>query len=497
MEFLQQQSKRLQQTNIQAEASAHPLKLMLSRGEDGVIRSVKSSSIISKLKPFPTKTLGIVTTLRNTWFGRVYTSHFKQYAVVRWIIQWLWRNGYPIYVKHIDPILSSPSRRHARRWRSLITLKQFAQKRETVIFKLADAAVVETPEPHVFPSCDQSYLLSPHVRYKSPEIYVTIINDGMVYGGSNLVLADGKVVCHDLYDFERDYTSEELHGRTLIDPKSRCIRWLLHDEEPERIPAAAAFVDACASNYAHWLTEVLPRVAIFCADERFKSIPIVVNRGLHKNIMESLFLVTGPDREIIILPIDRELRCDKLYITSVVGYVPFDWRKKKLSDHSHGVFSPLVFDVLRKQLNGLVQNTKDQAWPEKIFLRRNSEYRKVVNSIDVEKLFLSHGYVVVEPEKLTFLQQVALFKNAKSIVSSTGAALANIIFAPQTSKISILISKHPDTIYWYWQNIACVSGKTINYVFGKISDSQVSGIHSSFTIDLDDLVSLISEVDAK
>ena len=276
------------------------------------------------------------------------TNHLKQYAFVRWTIQWLWRIGYPIYVKYVHAsLLFISSKRSAIRWRPLITLKQFAQKRGMPIYKLTNAAVVETPEPKVFPSCDQDYLISPHDRYKFPEIYVTTMNNGMVYGGSSLILADDKVVCHDLYNFERDYTSEELHGRTLIDPKSRRIRWLLHDEEPERIPAAAAFVDACASNYAHWLTEVLPRVAVFCADERFKDIPIVINSGLHQNIMESFFMVAGSEREVILLPVGRGLHCEKLYMTSASGYVPFEWRKKRLSDCSHGVFSPSAFNILR------------------------------------------------------------------------------------------------------------------------------------------------------
>ena len=494
MPFIEQQSDPFQHKTMQSETSALPLEWVLPHER---VPSVQAFSKIRHIDPLPIKKHDTATTLRNTWFGRIYTNYLKQYTFIRGIFHWIWRNGYPFYVNHLTALLSKPSKRHAIRWRPLIKLSTFAQKNGIPIFKLADEAVVDTPKPKVFPSGDQGYLLSPHDRYKFPAVYVAAISNGLIYGGTNLVLSDGKVICHDLYDFKRDYTSEELHGRTLINAKSKRMRWLLHDEESERIPTAATFVDACAFNYAHWLTEVLPRVAIFCADERFKDIPIVVNEGLHNNIMESLFLVVGPEREVILLPIGRGLSCDRLYITSASGYVPFEWRKTKLSGCPHGVFSPPAFDILRKHLNRLEQNFKDQRWPEKIFLRRNSGYRKVINANDVEKLFLSRGYVVVEPEKLTFSQQVALFKNSKTIVSSSGAALANIIFAPRDSKVFILISKHPDTIYWYWQNLACVSGKTVNYVFGKISGSEVRGVHASFIVDLDDLVSLISEVETQ
>jgi capsular polysaccharide biosynthesis protein len=492
MAFIEQQSDPFQHKNMQSETSPLPLEWVLPHER---VPSVQAFSKIRHIDPLPFKKHDTATTLRNTWFGRIYTNYLKQYAIIRLIFHWIWRNGYPLYVNHLSALLSKPSKRHAIRWRPLIELNTYAKKKRTPIFKLADESVVYTPEPKVFPSCDQGCLSSPHDRFKFPEIYVAVISNGLIYGGTNLVLSDGKVICHDLYDFKRDYTSEELHGRTLIHANSKRIRWLLHDEEPERIPAAAAFVDACAPNYAHWLTEVLPRVALFCADERFTDIPIVVNQELHKNIMESLFMVTGPEREVILLPIGRGLHCDKLYFTSASGYVPFEWRKNKTSDCPHGMFSPAGFDMLRRNMNEIGRNIIDQDWPEKIFLRRNSGYRIVGNANEIEKLFYSNGFVIVEPEKLTFSQQVVLFNNAKVIVSATGAALANIIFAPHDAKIFILISKHPDTIYWYWQNIACVSGKTVSYVFGKISDSGVNGIHASYTVDLDDLKSLISEVE--
>ena len=453
-----------------------------------VIKPLQASIKIRKVNRYPINRDDIVTELRNTWLGRVYRSHLKRYSAVRWFAHWIWRNEYPIYVNYVAVLLSN---RKKKRWRPLTKLSEFAKKSGIQTYKLADAVLVETPEPKVFPACDQGYLVSPHDRYEFPEIFVVTISNAMTYGGTNLIIANGEVVCHDLYDFKHDYTSEELHGRTLIDPKSGRIRWLLHDEAPESIPVAATFVDACAPNYAHWMTEVLPRIVIFCAEERFKDVPIVVNDGLHKNIMESLFLVVGADREIITLPIGRALAVDELYLTSVAGYVPFERRTNKLSGHSHGMFSPLAFEILRNHLNAMVKKTDEEACPEKIFFRRVSRTRKVNNATEIEKLLVAKGYVIVEPEKLTFSQQVQLFSNAKTIVGSSGAALANMAFVPQNAKILILISKHPDTIYWYWQNMAAAFGRTVSYVFGKINASDSSGIHADYIVDLDVFVPII------
>lgn len=433
-----------------------------------------------------------ITKLRNTWLGRFYIGKLKHYAVARWIVQWSWRNGYLFFVNHLSHHFFN---RIAKGWRPLAKLSDFAQGRGIPIYQLADSAIAETAEPAVFPVCDQGYLETSQDRYEFPEIYVATINNAMVYGGSNLVLADGEVICHDLYDVERDYTSEELHGRILIDPSHERIRWLLHDEAPERIAMAAAFVDACAGNYAHWMTEVLTRIALFCAEERFRGVPIVVNDGLHKNIMESLFLVAGSEREIITLSVGSALAIDKLYLTSVAGYVPFDRRTSKLDGHSHGMFSPRAFESIRNKVNIFVGSGEEQGWPEKIFLRRDSGTRKITNGAELERLMVSRGYEIVEPEKLSFSQQVSLLKNAKAIVAPTGAAICNAIFCNPGTRVAVLMAKHEDMIYRYWCNMLTPIGIEVSYVLGNIVENTGLGIHGDFAIEIDDVICLLNTME--
>jgi capsular polysaccharide biosynthesis protein len=385
----------------------------------------------------------------------------------------------------------------AKRWSPLIKLDDYVKTRCIPTIKVLDAVRVETPVPQVFPAEDHEYLSSPHDHYDFPPIYVAEISNAMVYGGTNLVFTQDAALCHDLYDFERDYTSEELHGRHLIDAKKKRMRLLRHDVAPERVPVAAVFVDACALNYAHWLTEVLPRIAAFCAEEQFASIPIIVNDGLHHNIMESLYLITGPEREIITLPVGRAIQADSLYITSVAGYVPFERRKNKLSGHSQGVFSPKALDILRDHLNPLCQKATSKGWPEKIFLRRNSGVRKIYNAAEIEKLLIARGYVIVEPEKLTFLQQIQLFSNVKEIVSSTGAALANAIVCKAGTQVTVLMGKHENMIYRYWINLLNPFGIKVNYLLGNIIDQGSLGIHGDFAVNIADFVELLDALEDK
>jgi capsular polysaccharide biosynthesis protein len=488
IEAFLQHAEELQRKNMREEALALASAWMPPPEMGGVTDHVQSSLKVRTVGSIQANPHDFVSRLRNTWPGKVYVNYLKRNILVRLTVQLIWRNGYLLYVNHFSTLLFD---RKAKRWHSLTKLGEFAEKRKILKYKLADAALVETPEPKVFPACDQSCLDVSRNRYNFPEIFVATINKAITYGGTNLILADGEVVCHDLYDFERDYTSEELHGRTLIDPKLRRIRWLLHDEVPESIAEAATFVDACALNYAHWITEVLPRIVLFCADERFKGVPIVVNDGLHKNIMESLSLIAGTEREIITLQIGRALVVDTLYLTSAAGYVPFERRTKTQSDHSHGVFSPQPLNMIRKRMNELGQKTKDQVWPEKIFLRRTSGTRKVTNAVELEKILLDRGYVIVEPEKLTFVQQTQLFNNAKEIVALTGAALSNAIFCKPGTHVAILMGKHEDMIYKYWLNMLAPLQVRVFYVLGNIVKNHDLGIHGDFFVNETALMDLL------
>lgn len=454
------------------------------------ICQTRSSDSIRKIETHQATSRDIISGLRHTWLGQFYIKNIKQHPFARQVVMWAWRNGYPIYVNHVASYFY---RKDARKWRPLVAMSEFIKRNNVTPYKLADATSIEIAQPKVFPHDDERCLTISHERDRFPEIFVACIGNATVYGGTNLILTEDEVICHDLYDFERDGTSEELHGRTLIYPGSRRIRWLLHDESPEPIAVAATFVDACAGNYAHWLTEVLPRIALFCAEECFQAVPIIVNDGLHKNIMESLFLVAGVGREIIILPVGRALVIDKLYLTSATGYVPFGQRTKKLVDHSHGLFSPYALEMLRNIFIPIQAEENVEFWPENIFLRRSSGTRKIVNSSEIEKLLVTQGYVIVEPEKLTFLQQIKLFKNARIIISPTGAGLSNAIFCKSGTQVAVLMSKHENMIYRYWCNMLTPIQVKVAYVLGNITENKDLGIHGDFLVEIEHVAELLKE----
>ena len=343
---------------------------------------------------------------------------------------------------------------------------------------LAETHEVVTPAPIAYPQRDQQYLKSPHSQYTFPETFVAELADALVQGGTNVVVSMGCAIHHDLFARAEDFTSEELHERMQFDPAGN-VNWRAPDPTPEFMDVAASFVDACAPNYAHWLTEVAPRAALLCSRSEFDGVPFIVNDGLHENIMESLWALATDKHPIVALPLGRSVKVSRLYVVSCAGYVPFEPRGKHVAGMSHGKFSRLAFEAMR---NAYFSQLPPCRTPSRIFLRRNSGVRRLVNSDAIESLLVNRGFTVVEPEKLSFAMQVQLFKQAEVIIGPVGAALANIIFSDSRAHIAILISRQEDVIYWYWQNMANASGKTVSYVFGSHLDGAASHVHADFQV---------------
>jgi capsular polysaccharide biosynthesis protein len=429
----------------------------------------------------PLDAAGAAAKIRSNRLIRFYFNHLKKYRAIEWLASHAWHSAYILYR------FAWIHRRSLQR--PLIRLSALAGNRD--VFQLTKAESVMTPPPSVFPAEGATCLVPPHLEYRFPEIAITPIPEALATGGTNLVMTSDAVICHDLYDFARDYTSEELNGRAYIWPDQNRIAWLMHTAPRQVLDRAACFTDACATNYAHWMTEVLPRINLFCSSTLSIDVPIVVNDGLHRNIMESLGLVAGHSRKIIAVPTSTAVKAGLLYVTSAAGYVPFERRTNRLKNHSHGLFSPSALISMRDRLMNRLGSTSCEN-ARHIVIRRNSAIRNISNAREIEEMLVARGFTVIEPEHLSFAEQVEAFTNAETVVGATGAAFANLLFCKPQTRIIIMISDYRHMPYWYWQNMACAVGNKITYVLGKCMD-RFPHIHSNFAVTPTDVLDAIKQ----
>jgi hypothetical protein len=362
----------------------------------------------------------------------------------------------------------------------LIKLKDFVKNKAIKKTGLVKASTVKTIAPHFLSSEKMASKKSDYPSERFPEIYVATIREATVIGGSNLSIVNNEIICHDLLAISKDLTPEERHFRINHNGNVFGLTYKIMTKKHSKLTEAASFVDALSSNYAHWMTEVLPRIVSFCSNNKYKNVSIIIDDKLHKNIMTTLEKVVGR-RTVYLLPMNHIVKIDKLYVTSVAGYISYEQRYKYIQASSGGKFNANAMRLVVSLLKPL--NDKKRT-PQKIYLRRPLGYRNLTNQNEIEALLTRHRFTIVEPEKLSFLEQVNYFSKAKVIIGPTGASFANLIFCNKKVNLAILVNNDRNMIYKYWVNLASIMGIQVNYITGK-SKQFFGGIHRDFSVDLD------------
>jgi capsular polysaccharide biosynthesis protein len=366
----------------------------------------------------------------------------------------------------------------------LVRLKDFVKKNQLKTFILFKPSSTRYINPHI---CKNSNLDPDFDKFNVKglnhfeSIYLAQIKDVQVLGSTSILFKDKTAIFHDLIDWNLDFSSEELHQTFYYSPLSSRIQINIDQYDTAELTKAASFINPVAANYAHWITEILPAVAAFCKNPEYKGIPIIINHGLHKNILNSLDLIAG-SREIIFLRQNEKIYVKNLYVVSVAGYASFEPRKINIPLSCSGLYNYEALNYIRKILRRKVVSNKK--WPKKIFLKRNSGYRSLTNSKEIEALLKKQGFEIYDFQNLALKDQIGLFSNADIIIGPTGAHFANIIFCNKNVNVYILISDSKGSNYKYWPNISSLFGIRVKYIIGHATSSPKScDIHSDFYVN--------------
>ena len=421
-----------------------------------------------------------IQSLKDFKFLTFYYKYLKNIKCIRiFCIQ-----SYFVFVKFYFIVFINILNKKENKYK-LIKMQDFALKHKlnkSVLFK---KTLTKYLEPYVLSeNLENIKNFTAKNFITSEDVYLIKIKDANVIGQSNIVFADQNAIHHDLFNCKLDFTSEELHNIFSIRVNKGEVKIPLNYYNRSYIDEAASFVDAVAKNYAHWTTEVLPRIVAFCKNSKYKNVPLILNDSLHPNMMSSLKRIIG-SRNLILLPKNHLIQVKNLYLLSVAGFVSFERRNLKKPESTTGSYNNLAIKLVRKNfLSALTGNKKK--WPEKIFIRRNSNYRNLINSKEIEKLLIKKGFSIVELGNQSFVNQAALFYNAKTIIGSYGADFANLIYANPKSNIIMLCSDNEANNYQYWPNISSLIGIKITYIVGKCVEPRIEGrwaMHTDYSIN--------------
>lgn len=469
------------------------------------------------------------------WTRRFYRRYLDRYGWARrlkgFVVQaWFWylqirfgirwRTLYCIHliklaITRYAPVNSGIADRHSflsalltRIWqraakrigRSLFSLQPLAAYRRSVhlrVFMLAPAESVELQMPEIWPASYRDRFHRQSWQTRIPAVEAVEVPEAEIMGRCEFFFARQAAIHHDLYDFGVDLPGEEMHGLVGIEEKRGLLVRYAKGRANTCIEEAISLLGWSTHNYIHWLTEYLPKLSLVDDIPSLTDLPLAIDAGLHPNILESLRLCNAHDRNLITVGQGEVLQLKRAIFITPTAYAPFDYRvlprlTRNAMMPERAMFVPRAIRTLRAKLLSAVAEEGRSEDPCRLFFRRNSHYRRMQNAEEVENLLRAHGFLIVEPERLSFMEQMKLVSAAEIIVTQSGAALGNMLFAPEGCRVVILTTWSPYSDYHYFSNLASVLNLRCIYIMCDCAGTE-AGIHPAHRSPVADL-KLLEEV---
>ncbi len=180
---------------------------------------------------------------------------------------------------------------------------------------------------------------------------------------------------------------------------------------PRSLPGCVSFLHLNAANYFHAVAYVLPRRPLLDLAGIDAKLPIVIAADLARQPFFAGVIEAGyfAGRELV------EVAAGETIVAAEIVVVRPEAGTRATFD--------LVLDGL-----GLPERPTGQA---RIFIRRGARAansRLIRNEAQLIELLAGFGFAAIDPQDLSFRQQVELFAAAACIVSQHGAGLTNMLY---------------------------------------------------------------------
>ena len=326
----------------------------------------------------------------------------------------------------------------------LLTLEQFLIDNPDVSYKKCSDITHFSFKPFPFSINHNNH---PHAGYFH-ENFILNIPNALIQSPSGFIVHNDQIIKELVW-------KQRMHNLNVL-----C---KVPDEFIVKIQGKVAVIAQPAySNYWHWLTEVLCRLALLEL-HNIEYDFLYVNQTC--NFMKQTLELWGIPNEKIIVPTHPSfcVQADQVIVPSIVsnvsfGFVPFSCYAQP----------ELIKYVQEKLLSSALTQNPSFDMSKKIFIsRKDSNIRNVLNEDEVFNILKPYEFQRYELSKLSVIDQIHLFNQAEIVVSPQGTGLANTIFCNKNVKIIEIFQGLNDCTFWYLSqqlNLNYNAIKTIDFI---------------------------------
>ena len=316
-------------------------------------------------------------------------------------------------------VFIQPDSRYASRPPSLFKYRcDFAPMRETFQAALARPGVPCPPEA------------------------VMVYQDAFVLDGKQVITRDGTGIAESFHDvgrepWRRDYQLQQL-------------AWIAGGEVVA-IPASGAPVVAIfeqySDNFGHVVADAMPRLLHLAAMGLSEVRLLLPEEAVpHQAALEFASRALGLRAEFVVCPERTVARVAALHWVSPPSLYPHR-------------LSPSLMRLMAR----LVAAAPATPGPSRLFVARpDNARRRMTNAAEVQSRAAAAGLAVVEPSRLDFPSQLALFAGARVVAGPLGAGLTLTAAMPQGGRVAMFDPGIADPFFW---NIACLGGLDFDWAF--------------------------------
>ncbi|WP_267423522.1 glycosyltransferase family 61 protein [Methylobacterium sp. GC_Met_2] len=336
--------------------------------------------------------------------------------------------------------------------------------------RIADPAVTFLDGP--IPLTSQSGTLD------APPQYVAFFQDCLTFPRSNVVLR-GERLIYDLAAHPLSGVADIKDGvnpgqiMTAVWGPERAL--VEAPSETREIDAGLMLFGLQSRQYGHWLLEFVPRMLCFNDPACPSGFPLCVDDGMPESHHQIIALMDTRDRPIVTLP-PVATRFRELGLAPVPAFFPFDTRPG-LPIYDAIWPQDILAAVRDRILQRLAADGVDlrRTGRRIILSRRGFTQRQLVNEAEIVETLQPHGFEIVQPEHLTFAEQVQMYHGADIIVGSASSALINCIFCRPGARVVALAHESPEFYFRGFTSFVESSGAHLLFVRG--TTLQAEGIH--------------------
>ncbi len=229
------------------------------------------------------------------------------------------------------------------------------------------------------------------------------------------------------------------------------------------------------TNWGRWISTVIPKITQFRQYGCGRKLLCIAALPWQRRLLRRLGV---QDHEVVEHDVGYTYRCRNL------ATVEYNVTNMTVSTMERDIFSRL-----REQC---MKNVGDSASSPRrggdIFIsrlttsRRNPDYRVLQNEVELIDALKGLNFDVVEPETLSFEEQVAVFGGARSIVCLGGAAIYNAVFCREDARVVSLESS--DAFLNPHTNLLSSLGLRYGVIVGIQDATDQRPVHRRWTVDV-------------